>query len=106
MIEKCVGCEILWTANSDPTHMKKKKKKNVGGGKKKNITVTVKCDSFFNFFETIDMDEKEPAEGKEVEEQDDAQDIGERMDVDFDLGQVFKDDLIPLGLEYYLGVIE
>ena len=107
VIEKCEGCQILWTANSDPTQMKKKKKKNVGGGKKKNITVTVKCDSFFNFFETIDMDEKEPSEDKEKdEEMEDEQDVGERMDVDYDLGQAFKDDIIPLALEYYLGVIE
>lgn len=28
------------------------------------------------------------------------------MDADFDLGNCFKDDLIPLALEYYLGVID
>jgi hypothetical protein len=28
------------------------------------------------------------------------------MDEDFDLGTTFRDDLIPLALEYYLGVIE
>ena len=61
MIEKCEGCEILWTANSDPTHMKKKKK---------NITVTVKCESFFNFFETIDMEDKEANEDKEDDHDD------------------------------------
>lgn len=28
------------------------------------------------------------------------------MDQNFDLGTVFKEDLIPLALEYYLGVID
>ena len=28
------------------------------------------------------------------------------MDHDFDMGNDIKDDLIPLALEYYLGVIE
>ena len=28
------------------------------------------------------------------------------MDQDFDMGNDIKDDLIPLALEYYLGVIE
>ncbi len=28
------------------------------------------------------------------------------MDEDFDLGNEFKDQLIPLGIEYYLAVIE
>jgi len=28
------------------------------------------------------------------------------MDRDFDIGNDIKDDIIPLALEYYLGVIE
>lgn len=28
------------------------------------------------------------------------------MDTDFDVGTTFKDEIVPLGLEYYLGVIE
>ena len=28
------------------------------------------------------------------------------MDEDFEIGNTFKDEVIPLGLEYYLGVIE
>lgn len=59
VIERCEGCEINWTAGSDPTKTKKKKKQKKGG-KKVNVTVTVKCDSFFNFFESVDAaDEKD-----------------------------------------------
>jgi len=49
---------IEWTPGSDPTKEKKKKKikKN---GKKSNVTVMVKTESFFNFFETIEMTEDE-----------------------------------------------
>ena len=50
------------------------------------------------------MNEKDVAD-KGDDDSDEDQDIGEKMDVDFDLGQVFKDDVIPLALEYYLGVI-
>jgi hypothetical protein len=28
------------------------------------------------------------------------------MDADFELGNTIKDDLVPLALEYYLGVVE
>ena len=71
------------------------------------MTVTVKCDSFFNFFETIDLENEKEADGKEDKDEDDPEhDIGERMDIDYDTGSAFKDDLIPLALEYYLGVIE
>lgn len=105
IIEKCEGCEIKWTAGSDPTKMKKKKKQKKGG-KKTNVTVTVKCDSFFNFFETIDAnDEEQPKDEKDSDEEH-AHGFGEKMDADLELGNCFKDDLIPLALEYYLGVIE
>ena len=69
----------------------------------------MKCDSFFNFFETIalkEKDEKSKKKGGDSEEEDDEDDVGEKMDADFDTGNDFKDDLIPLALEYYLGVIE
>ena len=32
--------------------------------------------------------------------------IGDKMDEDQDIGTEFKDQLIPLALEYYMGVIE
>ena len=34
------------------------------------------------------------------------EDVGERMDRDFQLASDFKDELIPMGYEYYLNVVE
>lgn len=70
-------------------------------------------ESFFNFFKTREMpDEKELAEGKppakEKDEDDEGEpekDVAELMDEDFDMANEFKDQLIPLALEYYLEVI-
>lgn len=53
-------------------------------------------------------DEKE-LEGKnddDKEGDEEEKDVGELMDADFDFGNEFKDQLIPLALEYYLEVIE
>lgn len=47
-------------------------------------------------------DEKELEKGDEEEEKD----FGDKMDEDFDMGNEFKDQLIPLALEYYMEVIE
>jgi len=107
VIEKCEGCTINWTQGSDPTKMKKKKKQKKGG-KKTNVTVTVKCDSFFNFFETIDANSEcdHDHDNDDDEDKDHEHGFGEKIDADFDIGNCFKDDLIPLALEYYLGVIE
>lgn len=55
-------------------------------------------------------DEKE-LEGKEGGDDDkdpeeEEKDVGELMDADFDIGNEFKDQLIPLALEYYMEVIQ
>jgi nucleosome assembly protein 1-like 1 len=74
------------------------------------VTKTVEQESFFNFFKTITMPAEEELEkanktpGAEGDEEE--KDVGELMDIDFELGNEFKDQLIPLALEYYLEVIE
>lgn len=100
VIEKCIGTEITWMPGCDVTKTKKKK----GKGKKK-VNVTVKCESFFNFFETV-ATEKKPEKAPTGDSDEEPDEEAEQMDEDFDLGTTFRDDLIPLALEYYLGVIE
>ena len=107
VVEKCIGTNIEWTAGSDPTKEKKKKKVKQGG-KQKTVTTTQPCESFFNFFETIEaanIGAKKPS-GDDSDEDDEEAKIGELMDHDFDMGNDIKDDIVPLALEYYLGVIE
>ena len=88
--------------------MKKKKKR---GGKK--VNVEVKTESFFNIFNTLDPDaedEKEKPEkkdkGGEEDEDDEDDEINQKLQEDLDTADQFKDDLVPLALEYYLNVIE
>lgn len=53
------------------------------------------------------MDKKKTAAaGSDSDEDDEENKIGEQMDHDFDMGNDIKDDIVPLALEYYLGVIE
>ena len=114
IIEKCEGTEIDWKDGKDVTKKKiKKKQKAKKGQPGKTITKTVEQESFFNFFKTITMpDEEELAGGKKpVKDEDEdgenaEKDPAELMDEDYDLGTEFKDQLIPLALEYYLEVIE
>jgi hypothetical protein len=48
---------------------------------------------------------KPPKEKEEDEEGEPEKDAAELMDEDFELANEFKDQLIPLSLEYYLDVI-
>ena len=65
VVSKCLGTPIEWSPGSDPTKEKKKKKQKQGG-KTKTVTKTVKCESFFNFFQTLEAPDeanKPPTEG-------------------------------------------
>jgi len=95
-VEKCVGTEISWKQGCDPTHIKKNKKKN-----KKKITIMEKIPSFFDLFQTIDMTNKE-----DQDEEEEGDEQAEKMDEDMELGNEIKDNIVPLALEIYLGVVE
>lgn len=106
VIEKCEGTEIQWKDGKDVTKKKiKKKSKNKKAGAK-TVTKTVEQESFFNFFKTITMPDEKDLEKPKDQENEEEKDVGELMDMDFDIGNEFKDQLIPLALEYYLEVIE
>jgi len=96
-VEKCVGTVIEWKAGCDPSKIKKNKKKN-----KKKVVVYESIPSFFDIFQTIDMTNKD--EGDAEDEEGDEQ--AEKMDDDMELGNEIKDNIIPLALEIYLGVVE
>ena len=129
VIERSEATTISWNEGCNPMQKKVKKKKN---GKK--VTMTVPTDSFFSFFEPIRMpsdkdlkagnlkipknyaakveeaaandiaDDNLPTED-EGEAADD-EDIGDRLDKDYQLGCDLKDELIPMAYEYFLNVID
>lgn len=110
ILEKTIGTKIQWKDGCNPCLKKTKKKKG-----KKKVNVTVKCDSFFNFFNDIDPetkkdDEKEKEEKEEKDEDDEFEDadddMQDKLQEELELADQFKDDLVPLALEYYLGVID
>jgi len=104
IIDKCEGTVIDWKDGKDVTKKKVKKKSKKKGAK--TVTKTVEQESFFNFFKTIEMpDEKDLAKPDAEKEDEEEKDVGELMDADFDVGNEFKDQLIPLALEYYMEVI-
>merc|ERR1712166_871295 len=86
------------------------------GKKGKKVSVEVKVDSWFNLFKNLDPkdvpEKKEEDKPKKDKEGDDDEDDEGDDDMEMDMadaieiGDQIKDDLVPLALEYYLGVIE
>lgn len=104
VLEKAEGTEIKWKEGKDPTKkLVKKKQKNKKTKQVRTITKTEDQDSFFNFFKTKAMPEADKLDAMEKEEQ---EELGTKLDEDFDLGNDIINEIIPEAFELYLGVIE
>jgi len=98
---KSEGTEIDWKEGKNVTKKTiKKKQKNKKNGQQRVVTKEVDDDSFFNFFKTVSV-EAEDLDDLDDEEADYMQ---ERMDIDYDISQVLMDEVIPYSLEYFLGI--
>lgn len=99
VIDSTESTPITWKDGCNPTIKKQKKKK-----KGKKVTVESECESFFNLFKTLKRDDNDKPPEDNEDEDDDAPDND--IEWNLDLANMIKDDIIPLALEYYLGVIE
>lgn len=100
--EKSVGTEILWKEGKNITKKTiKKKQKNKKTGQTRVITKEVDEESFFNFFKSINPNEKKEGQDEDDEE---IELLHERMEIDLDIGRTIVEEVIPYGLEYYLGI--
>lgn len=79
------GCEIRWKANKNLTL-----KLNKRGDQEGQV-------SFFNFFDTSNLDGKDMSDLNDEEEAE--------LGIDFEIGYIFKEKVIPKAILYYLGEI-
>lgn len=95
-ILSAVGCEIQWNKGKNVTvKTVKKTQKHKSQGKTRVVTKTVKQESFFQFFESVqDPNEVEDAEDEEEQE---------KRALDFTRGEFFRDTFIPRALLYFTG---
>lgn len=97
--EKAEGTKINWKPGKDLTHrtiQKKAKAGKRGRGRGQAVTVTEKVESFFNFFEPIEVPD-EPVDEQEAEQ------LETDMEIDFDIGREIKDRVIPHAVLWFTG---
>ncbi|VDK86061.1 unnamed protein product [Litomosoides sigmodontis] len=90
------GTEIDWKDGKNITKKVVKKKQRKGTGVGRFVTKVVKADSFFNFFDPPPMKAKE-----EVNEDDDDSETQELLQADFEIGQLFRDQIVPRAVLFY-----
>lgn len=102
-LDHAVGCKINWKAGKDLTQrLLKKKIRGGAGGNGKVITKKEPCDSFFNFFSPTTP----PPVGETEMDEDEIDMLEDLISGDFDLGETFRNDIIPRAVSYYLDEIE
>lgn len=97
-IVKAKGCTIDWQKGMDVTMktIQKKQRHKTKGSQVRTVLKTVKNDSFFNFFNPVELPE-DPGEGFPYEE------VQSLQDLDYEVGSFIREKLVPHAVLYYTG---
>lgn len=101
--DKAIGSEISWKEDKDLTKkVEIKKQRNKTSGRTRVVKKVVPTDSFFNFFKPPQPPTREELEDEDIDEQD-LEDLDARLEMDYQLGEDFKEKLIPRAIDYFTG---
>lgn len=90
------GDKINWKPGKDLTvRIEQKKQRNKNTKQTRIVKKTVPTDSFFNFFSP-----PQPPKDESIEV---ADDIEERLELDYSIGEEIKDKLIPRAVDWFTG---
>ncbi|MCJ1310193.1 hypothetical protein MMC25_003854 [Agyrium rufum] len=90
------GYKINWKSEKDLTvKVESKKQRNKNTKQTRVVKKTVPTDSFFNFFN--------PPVAPKEDDEDAVEDIEERLELDYQLGEDIKEKLIPRAIDWFTG---
>ncbi|KAF8463607.1 hypothetical protein BDZ91DRAFT_731275 [Kalaharituber pfeilii] len=93
------GDKIDWKEGKDLTvRIESKKQRNKNTKQTRVVKRTVPTESFFNFFTP-----PTPPTGDEDDLDEEADEIGDRLELDYQLGEEIKEKLIPRAIDWYTG---
>ncbi|KAL9157034.1 hypothetical protein ABFS82_09G118800 [Erythranthe guttata] len=98
ILEKAIGTQIEWYPGKCLTQKVLKKKPKKGAKNAKPIIKTEKCESFFNFFSPPEV----PDDEADIDE-DEAEELQNLMEQDYDIGSTIRDKLIPHAVSWFTG---
>ncbi|CAO3620139.1 unnamed protein product [Mucor hiemalis] len=93
------GCEIHWKDGKDLTvTVETKKQRHKGTNKTRVVKRTVPAETFFNFFNPPVL----PEDTEELEEEE-AEGLDAKLEADYEMGEEFKEKLIPHAVDFFTG---
>ncbi|KAI3635975.1 hypothetical protein MIR68_005856 [Amoeboaphelidium protococcarum] len=97
--DHAVGTEIKWRDGKDLTHkIEIRKQRHKSTNKTRVVKKVVKTDSFFNFFNPPQMPEDDDEDDDQQEDE-----ISEMLQKDYEVGEFFKEHLIPRAVDWFTG---
>ncbi|KAJ7266394.1 hypothetical protein B0H12DRAFT_1099481 [Mycena haematopus] len=101
--DRAVGSDIAWKEEKDLTReWEIKKQRNKNTNRTRLIRKSHPTASFFNFFSPPVMPSDEAIENGEIDS-DDLEEIEERLEVDYQIGEDLKEKIIPRAVDYFTG---
>jgi nucleosome assembly protein 1-like 1 len=93
------GCTVNWKEGKDLTvTVETKKQRHKGTNKTRVVKRTVPSNSFFYFFSPPTI----PDEDEELDEEE-AEGLDAKLEADYEMGEEFKDKIIPHAVDYFTG---
>ncbi|SJX62200.1 probable nucleosome assembly protein I [Sporisorium reilianum f. sp. reilianum] len=94
------GCKIEWKEDKDLTHkIETKKQRNKNTNQTRTVKRSVPVESFFNFFNPP----KPPKNGEVDDDEADLDELDERLELDYQIGEDLKDRIIPHAVDFFTG---
>ncbi|KAJ7438113.1 nucleosome assembly protein [Mycena galericulata] len=101
--DRAVGSDIAWKEEKDLTReWEIKKQRNKNTNRTRLIRKSHPTASFFNFFAPPVMPNEEAIESGDIDP-DDLEEIEERLEVDYQVGEDLKEKIIPRAVDYFTG---
>ncbi|KAJ6483556.1 nucleosome assembly protein [Mycena vitilis] len=101
--DHAVGSDIAWQEEKDLTReWEIKKQRNKNTNRTRLIRKSHPTASFFNFFAPPVMPSDEAIESGDIDPED-LEEIEERLEVDYQIGEDFKEKIIPRAVDYFTG---
>ncbi|KAH8107451.1 NAP-domain-containing protein [Phellopilus nigrolimitatus] len=101
--ERAIGTQIKWKEEKDLTkEVEVKKQRNKTTNRTRLVRKARPIDSFFNFFSPPKPPAEEAGENDEIDV-DALEDIEGRLALDYQIGEDFKERIIPHAVDYFTG---
>jgi len=101
--DRAIGHEIKWKGDKDLTKkVEIKKQRNKSTGRTRTIKKDVPQESFFNFFKPPQPPTEDILKREDIDE-DELEELDGKLELDYQLGEEFKEKIIPRAVDYFTG---